>query len=206
MSKTPDLSLNIDVGESRADDPQRWFALRVKSNCENVVAAGVGHKGFESFLPLYRRYHRWSDRSKAVDLPLFPGYVFCRLDPRVRLAVLTVPGALHFVGIGKVPMPIDDAEVAAIERTVRSGLAAEPWEYLEVGQLVRLEHGPLKGVEGILVESRKQCRVVVSVTLLKRSVAVEIERNWITPLGADRQPLPLRCRAEGQVHFAVQLA
>ena len=199
-------SVTIDVEERFGPAARQWFALRVKSNCERVVAVVLGHKGFESFLPLYRRYHCWSDRSKAVDLPLFPGYVFCRMDPRLRLPALTIPGALHFVGIGKVPMPIDDAEVAAIERTVRSGLATEPWEYLEVGQLVRFEEGPLGGLEGILIESRKRCRVVVSVTLLKRSVAVEIERHWITPLGPDRRPLPLRCRVDSQMHFAAQPA
>jgi transcription antitermination factor NusG len=167
----------------------QWFALRVKSNCEKIVANVVRNKGFEEFLPLYQNRHRWSDRLKSIDLPLFPGYIFCRIDPNVRLPILTIPGAWHFIGIGKVPAPIDDSEIAAIQRAVRSGLPAEPWAHLEVGQLVRLEEGPLAGLEGILIETRKQCRVVVSVSLLQRAVAVEIERNWVTPLGADRRPL-----------------
>jgi transcription antitermination factor NusG len=169
----------------------QWFALRVKSNCEKTVATVVRHKGFEEFLPFYQSCHRWSDRLKSVELPLFPGYIFCRIDPNFRLPILTIPGALHFIGIGKVPVPIDDSEIAAIQRAVRSGLPAEPWEHLEVGQLVRLDEGPLAGLEGILVETRKQYRVVVSVSLLKRAVAVEIERNWVTPLGADRRPLSI---------------
>ena len=170
---------------------RQWFALRVKSNHEKTVATVARHKGVEEFLPLYRSRHRWSDRFKSVELPLFPGYIFCRIDPKVRLPILTIPGAMHFVGIGKVPSPIQDSEITAIQSAVGSGLPAEPWVYLEVGQLVRLDDGPLAGLEGILIETRKQCRVVVSVVLLQRSVAVEIDRNWVTPLGADRHPLPV---------------
>jgi transcription antitermination factor NusG len=179
--------MNVEVSNNR--DACQWFALRVKSNCERIVAAGVQHKGFEEFLPLYRTRHVWSDRTKTVDLPLFPGYVFCRLDPKGRLALLTIPGALHFVGVGKTPVPIVDAEIAAIQTAVRSGLAIEPWEYLEPDQLVRLDSGPLAGLEGLFVETRKGCRVVVSVTLLKRSIAVEVERHWVTPIGKDKRPL-----------------
>ena len=157
-----------------------------------MVANGIRYKGFEEFLPLYRSSHRWSDRIKPVELPLFPGYVFCRLDPRHRLAVLTIPGVLDFVGIGRAPMPIEDAEIAAIQQLVHSPVPAEPWEYLDRGQLVRVEAGPLAGFEGILIESRNQCRVAVSVTILKRSVAVEIERDWIKPLGASGLPLKPR--------------
>jgi len=129
-----------------------------------------------------------------VELPLFPGYVFCRLDLRCRLPLLTIPGALHFVGIGKIPVPIDDAEIAAIQAAVRSGLTTEPWPYLNVGQMVRLEDGPLAGLEGILVEVRKQHRIVVSVSLLQRSVAVEIEREWVTPVDANGRPTTMTVR------------
>lgn len=166
-----------------------WFALCVKSRAERVVAAIARNKGYEVFLPLYHCRHRWSDRHKSVELPLLPGYVFCRLDPRYRLPLLTTPSALHFVGIGKVPVPIDDAEIAAIQAAVGSGLTIEPWSYLEVGQAVRLEAGPLAGLEGILVEVRKKHRIVVSVTLLRRSMALEIEREWVAPSRADKHRL-----------------
>ena len=169
----------LDARELNSSDSMHWFALRVKSNSEKVVAAGIEGKGFEGFLPLYQRSQRWSDRIKSIELPLFPGYVFCRIDPARRLPILTIPGVLHFIGIGKSPVPIDDSEISAIQRAVRSGLPAEPWMYLDVGERVRLEKGPLAGLEGILTEARKQCRVVVSLNLLKRSVAVEIDRSWI---------------------------
>jgi transcription antitermination factor NusG len=170
---------------------ERWFALRVQSRCEKVVAMVARNKGFEEFLPLHKSRRRWSDRLKAIDLPLFPGYIFCRLDPQRRLPLLTIPGVLHFVGIGKIPSPIQDTEIAAIQTAVGSGILTEPWPFLEVGQRVRLEDGPLAGLEGILVETPKRQRVVVSVTLLKRSVAVDIERHWAAPVDVSVRPLTI---------------
>jgi transcription antitermination factor NusG len=176
--KTP---MPIEAPHTNAD-PQQWFALRVKSHCERAVATIARNKGFEEFLPLYQSRRRWSDRFKWVELPLFPGYVLCRLNPEYRLPILTIPGVLHFVGLGRVPVPIDDTEVAAIRRAVQSGLPVEPWSFLQVGHRVRVEFGPLAGLEGILVEMRKQRRIVVSLSLLKRSVAVEVEADWISSL------------------------
>jgi transcription antitermination factor NusG len=165
----------------------KWFAIRVKPQAERVVATIARYKGFEEFLPLYKTRRRWSDRFQWVDLPLFPGYLFCRLkNEESRLPILTIPGVLHFVGIGKIPVPIDDREVAAIQATIQSGLLAEPWPFLDVGQKVRIEEGPLTGTEGILVEIRRKQRIVVSVSLLSRSIAVEIERHWARPLDAGR--------------------
>lgn len=181
----------ISVEEIDSYRSPRWFALRVKSHCEWTVAAVIRQKGFEEFLPFYQCRHRWSDRVKSLELPLFPGYVFCRLDPTVRLTVLTIPGAIHFVGIGKIPASIEDAEIAALQNAVHSGLATEPWVYGDVGQLVRLHDGPLAGLEGLLVEVRDQYRVVVSVTLLKRSVAVEIDRRWVTPSSVQKRPFDI---------------
>jgi transcription antitermination factor NusG len=177
--------------ENLHDSQERWFALRVKSRCEQIVATTAQYKGFESFLPLYRSRRRWSDRLQSVEFPLFPGYVFCRLDPQRRLPLLTIPGVLHFVGIGKIPVPVEDAEIATIHAALQSGLSTEPWPFLEVGQRVRLTEGPLAGLEGIFVGDSKQQRIVVSVTLLRRSVAVTIERQWAIPLDGRRPPLPV---------------
>ena len=161
---------------------KQWFALRVKSHCEKIVATSCRNKGFEELLPVYRSYRAWSDREKLVDLPMFPGYVFCRLNPGRRLPVLTIPGVVGIVGIGKIPLAIDNAEIAAIRSAMNSGIRAEPWPFLKIGQRVRLEKGPLAGLEGLLIEFRKQQRLVLSVTLLMRSVAVEIEGHWARPL------------------------
>src|SRR5580700_32391 len=172
--------MNLEGQTDSASHP--WFALRVKSRSEKIVSTIARNKGFEEFLPLYQSRRRWSDRFKSVDVPLFPGYMFCRLNPEFRLPLLTIPGVLSFVGIGKVPVPIDDAEIDTIQRTLGAGLLAEPYPFLEVGQRVRLAEGPLAGLEGLLVEVRKQHRILVSVSLLKRSVAVEIDRHWVRPL------------------------
>ena len=159
-----------------------WFAVRVKSRSEKSVAAIARYNGFEQFLPLYRSRRRWSDRIKSLDLPLFPGYVFCRIDPVCRLQMLTIPGVQHIVGAGKTPLPVNDAEIAALQLAAQSGLPAEPWPFLRAGQRVLLENGPLAGLEGLLVEIRKNYRLLLSVSLLNRSVAVEIDRDWVTPL------------------------
>src|SRR5271165_932681 len=165
-----------------APSEQQWFALRVRPRCEQVVATSAVHKGFETFVPVYEARRKWSDRYQTVELPLFPGYIFSRLKVEHRLPLLMIPNVLHFVGIGRTPVPVDAEEINAIQTAVRSGLLTEPWPFLTVGQKVRLEEGPLAGIEGVLVEVRKQRRLVVSVSLLGRSIAVVIDRHWVRPV------------------------
>jgi transcription antitermination factor NusG len=159
----------------------QWFALRVRSRCEKVVAVAARSKGFEDFLPLHRRRQHWSDRSKWVEVPLFPGYLFCRLNPEDRFSLLTIRGVMHIVGVGRVPEPVDEQEILAIQNAVRSNALVEPWPFLDAGERVRFSSGPLTGLEGILVSTEAELRVVVSLTVLKRSVAVKVERDWIAP-------------------------
>ena len=165
-----------------------WFALRIKARREKFVASSLRSKGYEEFLPLYRCRRRWSDRMKTHELPLFPGYVFCRFDMNNRLPILVTPNVLLIVGCGKTPLPVEDSEIAALQSIVKSGLKAEPWPYLRVGQRVRIERGSLEGVEGLLLAAKPQ-RLVVSVTILQRSVAVEIEEAWARPISS---PQPVR--------------
>jgi transcription antitermination factor NusG len=167
---------------------QPWYALRIRARHEKLIASALFGKGYDVFLPLYRSRRRWSDRMKELDAPLFPGYLFCRFDVHRRLPILTTPGVIQVVGIGKKIVPVDDTEITAIQSIVTSQLSAEPWPYLCVGQRVRIEKGPLTGVEGILLAAKKGNRVlVVSVTLLQRSVAVEIDEEFVSavdPVGA----------------------
>jgi transcription antitermination factor NusG len=146
-----------------------WFALQVRYQYENVVTAHLNGKGYEWFLPLYKRRRRWSDRIKETEQPLFPGYVFCRLNPLNRLPILTTPGVSLIVGVGKTPEPIDETEIAAIQSAVKSGLPSQPWPFVHIGQRVRIEQGPLCGLEGLLLDVRGHHRLVLSVTLLQRS-------------------------------------
>ena len=182
---TSPLAAPMRRGPSNGSYP--WFALRVRSRYENTVATFLGGKGYEWFLPLYKSRRAWSDRIKEIQLPLFPGYVFCRFDLQRRLPILTTPGVVSVVGIGRCPVPIDDAEIAAIQTSVRSGLSSRPWPFLEIGQRVRVEYGPLCGLEGILLDFKGQRRLVLSVTLLQRSVAVEVDGAWVMAIPQQRQ-------------------
>ena len=167
---------------SAAGDLFPWYALRVKSNFEWVTASILREKGFREFLPVYKTKVRWSDRVKLADRPLFPGYLFCRFDPDQRLPIISTPGVVHVVGIGKRPVAIDNQEMEAISTIVRAGGPAMPWPFLQVGERVLVERGPLAGLEGILVSLKSSCRIVVTISLLQRSIAVEIEREWVRPL------------------------
>jgi transcription antitermination factor NusG len=113
---------------------------------------------------------------------LFPGYVFSRLNPHDRLPVLTVPGVVSVVGFGKLPTAIPDHEIENIRTMVQSGLLMKPWPFLEVGQRVLIERGPLAGVEGILQDVKGRFRLVVSISLLQRSVSAEVDRTWVRPI------------------------
>ena len=159
-----------------------WFALHTRSRHEKISAISLQQKGYEDFLPLYRSLRRWSDRRKEVELPLFPGYVFCRLDPLNRMPILSTPGVLSIVGAGKNPVAVEEAEISALQAMVRSGLDAQPWPFLQAGQRVQIEAGPLEGVEGILLSVKNSSRLILSVSLLQRSVAVEIDRCSVRPL------------------------
>lgn len=175
--QTADL---IDVHPALIGHP--WFAVRVRSNCEKIVELHLRERGYERFSPSYRVEAQWSDRKKEVERILFPGYVFCRLDPHNRLPVLSAPGVVGLVGFGKTPAPIPSDEIERIQRLVESGLLVKPWPFLELGQTVLIERGPLTGMEGILVEEKGECRLVLSINLLRRSVAAEVDRGWVRPL------------------------
>ena len=162
----------------------RWYALSVKHQHERAAEIALGWKGFEALAPTYRARRQWSDRSKNLDLPLFSGYVFCRFDFDERIRVLDTPGVARIVGFGNGPAPVADEEIAAIKMVVASGLVVRPWPHLKPGDRVRIEDGPLRGVEGILLKEKESLRLVLSVELLQRSIAVELEPESIVPLRA----------------------
>jgi transcription antitermination factor NusG len=163
-------------------DSLPWYALQVRPRYEKVIASTLLGKGYEGFLPLYVHRSRWSDRIKEVHLPLFPGYLFCRFDINRRLPILVTPGVIHVVGIGQTPYPVAEDEISALKAIVLSGLQAEPRSYLNIGERVRIEIGPLAGVEGILTSLKGSSRLIVSVSLLQRSVSVEISEAWVVPV------------------------
>ena len=175
----------------------KWYALRVRSRHEDAVAKHLDARGLESFLPLYKSQRRWSDRFKEIEVPLFPGYVFCHFNVMNRLPILTIPGVVHVVGVGKIPAPIDESEIAAIQVAAKSGLPSEPWPSLCIGHKVRIEHGPLLGIQGILSGFRGHRRLVLSVTLLQRSIAVQVDEAWVQPIALQHRACSAPVTAEG---------
>jgi transcription antitermination factor NusG len=158
----------------------RWFALRTSSRSELRSSTELVQRGIETYLPACRVKRKWSDRVKVVDLPLFPGYLFARFHVNDRLKVLQTPGVLQILGNGKTPVPISENELDNLRSLVAANTLIVPWPYLRAGQRIRIERGPLTGVEGYVVRAEEGAlRIVVSVDLLQRSVATEIDRDSI---------------------------
>ena len=180
----------MNVFNSKSDEALsgiRWFALHVHARKESFVASQLENQGIECFLPRYKILRKWSDRMKEVELPLFPSYLFSRFDFQNRRPIVTTSGILQIVGNGRIAIPIADEEISAIQAAVRSGLPHQPWPFIEVGERVRVTYGTLAGLEGILVNFKGDHRVVLSVSLLQRSVALEVELEWLVPVREPRE-------------------
>lgn len=163
-------------------DHASWFAVQVKTTHEKRVTSLLDFRGYEWFLPLYTCRRRWSDRIKKVALPLFPGYVFCRFAPSARAPILKTPSVMRIAGIGYTPTPIDEQEIAAIQKVMKSGFGISPHPFVQIGQRVRINGGSLSGLEGLILDVRRRDRLIISVTLLQRSLAVEIDSAWVIPI------------------------
>jgi transcription antitermination factor NusG len=161
-----------------------WFALQVRTRQEMGVAHFLRGRGYMPFLPVSRTRKMWSDRNKVVDTAMFPGYLFCRVNIQDRLPILTAPGVIRIVGYDRVPVPVDEAEIKALQTLVTTEAPNQPWPFLRIGEQVQIESGPLQGLKGILVEVRGARRLVLSVSLLQRSVAVEIDAALVKSLGS----------------------
>jgi transcription elongation factor/antiterminator RfaH len=159
-----------------------WYVLQCWVRKERAIATQLEVQGFECFVPKYKSIRLWSDRKKEVEQPLFPGYVFCRFDYSQRRPVTVAPGVLQVVGCGRKPTPVEDHEVEALQVAAAAGVSSQPWPYLEVGERVRIHTGRLAGLEGILINFKANHRIVLSVTLLQRSVALEVDLDWVTAL------------------------
>jgi len=167
-------------------DQKQWYAVRLRPRSEKMVSLHLRDKGYEQYLPLYRSRRRWSDRIKEIELPLFPGYIFCKFDVTNRLPILVVPGVISITGCGKMPLAIPEQEIAAVQRIVTSRMPYGPWPSMRAGQAVRVRSGPLEGLEGLVLEMRNAYHLVISVNLLSRSVSVLIDRNDVVPI-SDRK-------------------
>jgi transcription antitermination factor NusG len=156
-----------------------WYALRIRPRFEKFAAKHLRDKGYEEYLPLSRSTRRWSDRTKTVAIPLLPGYLFCKFDIQDRRPILVVPGVLSIVGIGKAPATIPESQISSLQQIITSGMQCVPWPFLQVGQSVSVERGVLAGLKGNVIEVKSNLRLVLSLPLLQRAVAVEIDRSCL---------------------------
>src|SRR5712664_4575734 len=180
-----------------------WLSLMVRTSREKTASLLLENVGYEFFLPTSKYMRRWSDRMKEIEVPLFPGYLFCRMNPHNRLPVLMTPGVIQIVGVGKAPIPVEEEEIAAIQRVGKSGLPTMPWPYLEVGHVVTMEEGPLCGLAGIVLKIKSGLKLVLSVSLLQRSVAVEIDRAWISNTHGAARPSSMESQANRSMAIPV---
>jgi transcription antitermination factor NusG len=172
----------MDLTDMYGDENMKWFALQVRLNFERSVSKSLKEKGYQEFTPAYRIRRKWSDRVKEMECPLFPGYVFCRFDPKFRLPILQASNVLSVVGYGGQPVPISESEIISLQILVNNSCKPIPWPYLRVGQKVRVIGGALDGLEGLVQNFRSARRIIVSLHLLQRSVAAELEREHIEPV------------------------
>ncbi len=154
-----------------------WIALQTKPKSEKKVEYSLNQKGYECFLPTYRQKRRWSDRVTVIDLPLFPMYVFCRFNHLALGKAVSTPGVTRIVGFCGRPAEVEAKEIEALQLLVQSSLLREPWQHIPTGTLIRVETGPLAGVQGVFCSVDMKQRFVISVSLLQRSVAVQLDED-----------------------------
>lgn len=174
-------SHSLDLG---THEPTNWWALYTRHQHEKTVANMLSAKGFEVFLPLYQSTRRWKDRNKVIDLPLFPCYVFVRGGLDRRLQVVTTPGVHMILFHGEHVAIIPEAEIQAIQKAVSGPFRVEPHPFLKCGERVRVTRGSLEGVEGILLRKKNLYRLVLSVDMMAKSVAMEIDATDVEPVSA----------------------
>lgn len=163
-------------------NPSYWYAIAVHARREHCVATVLGDLGYENFLPTYPVMRRVCGKVRKAFEPLFPGYLFCRLDGEYRLPVLRVAHVSRIVGDHRGPIPINEDEIASVRRSVAVCPSRQPWPFLQTGERVRMIDGPLQGIEGCLVEFRGESRLLIGIELLQRYLSVEIDRRWVQPV------------------------
>lgn len=164
------------------DDSTNWFVLRVKPKHEKRVFELVNYQGYRAFLPLFLQRRKWGTRWHDIEAPLFPSYVFCSFQRQDWVPIINTPGVVDVVRNGKTLLPVEPSEIESLQIAQDANLAMEPWPYLPIGSELKINAGPLAGLTGLLIKVKQGSRLVLSVTLLQRSVAVEIDRGWVHPV------------------------
>lgn len=167
------VHLPVGVGISAVADRSRWYAVYTCPRHEKVVATQLEQKAVEVFLPTFSVMSRWKDRRVRIANPVFPGYVFTRIDLRDRIRVVSTPSVIRIVSFNGMPAPISDQEIDAVRACLAGGII-EPHPFIAVGERVRVRSGPFEGVTGIVIRRTNQCKLVVSIGLIHQSLALEI--------------------------------
>lgn len=161
-----------------------WYAVYTRSRFEKKLMSELADRSIEVFLPMREVLSRWKDRKKRVWFPLFPGYIFVRhVDtPANRIRVLSIPGAVHFVGLHGQATPIPDEQIEGVRRFLESDLSVDPYPYIKIGRKVEIIAGSLKGIQGKLVQKKGRFRFVLQVDLIRQAIAVEIDASDVCPI------------------------
>jgi transcription antitermination factor NusG len=180
-----------------------WFALQTKPKNERKVERLLKQKGYECLTPTYRLKRKWSDRTVEIDFPLFPGYVFCRFSPSVLGKAISTQGVIRVVGFGGKPAEVAIEEIKALQLLVQSDFLREPWKYLPDGTQVLVETGPLAGAQGVICADGNEKQLIISVTLLQRSVAIQLDESTVISVITDLKGSKATFNSES--YFAVRL-
>ena len=183
---------DIALPDGAQGETHPWYVVRVRPNSEWKTSASLTGRGYEVFLPLYRRTKEKA-RRRVLAMPLFPGYVFCRFDGRNLVPIVSATGVVQVLSRDRKPEAVEESEIFALQSMTGANLPLEPWPAFETGQKIKILHGPLAGVEGHVVRDAAKPRLVVSVSLLRRSVVTQINREYLEPLVYAQQP-PSRMR------------
>jgi transcription antitermination factor NusG len=177
-------------------DRRMWFAVYTKSHHEKSVARQLSHKGIDYYLPLYRAEHTWTHRRRVtLDLPLFPNYLFVRILPSARSRVLSTDGVVMLVDRGDVITPVPDAEIERLRAELHLR-ASEPHSGIAVGQKGRIVSGPLAGLEGVVLRQKGDLRLILTVSLINMSVAVEVNAEEVMTCGSGLLDCPSWSKTE----------
>ena len=162
-----------------------WFALQTRPKNERKVERLLKQKAYDCFVPIYRSKRKWSDRTVEIDFPLFPGYVFCRFNASALGKAISTQGVTRVVGFGGSPAEVAREEIDALRLLARTSLLREPWKYLPNGTQVLVETGPLAGIQGVIKADDNKKQLVISITLLQRSVAIQLDEDTVISVVED---------------------
>jgi len=174
----------LPTTKNEAASTLSWYAILSRSRHEKVASAALTKSGITTFLPIVSQVRRWSDRRKIVEMPLFPGYLFVQIpnSSEAQLQVLKATGVAQFIGNRQGPIPVPDKEVAAVNAVLRAQVECSPYPFLRVGQRVRIRGGSLEGIEGILIAHESASKLVISIEIIQRSLAVSVYNFDVEPV------------------------